>query len=188
MNLKTKRLLIANILIILAIAVLISTIKKHLDRSNVDNWPHVKGIVIFSGVEEQKHYKRHKTSSSYTDSYDLYYVQRIKYSYQVNDQEYQSENFTLEDKGVSGTAIFDGTGKQFFDKNTAKSEAKKYHRGRVVIVYYNPSDPEIASLSQSNASIVPMLLSFGFLGFAFLTLFIALEKIKPENFSWRKNT
>jgi len=35
---------------------------------------------------------------------------------------------------------------------------------------------------------MPILFAIGFLGFAVLTLLIALEKIKPENLPWRKNT
>ena len=63
-----------------------------------------------------------------------------------------------------------------------------YKKGTAVDVYYNPNNPEIASLSQSNASFMPVLFAVGFLGFAVLTLLIAFEKIQLEKIPRRKDT
>ncbi len=187
MKLKTKRLLIAIILMIIAPLALYSTVNKYLQRTGVENWPHVKGIVLFSGVEQQKRYKNVKTST-FTNRYSMRYVQRINYSYEVNGNTYTSKNFNLNDSSSNTRALFDGSGIIFTDEKRARAAALKFRKGTVVDVYYNPDNPAIASLSHSNASFMPILFAVGLLGFALLTLLIALEKIQPENLPWRKNT
>ena len=183
MNLKTKRLLIASALIIIAPLALYSSISKYVQRSGVGNWPHVKGVVTFSGVAEQTRYNKN-SNSTFSTKTSKRYVQRIKYTYLVNNSQYIGKNFNLNDS----RSLFDGTGRIFSAKETAQQEAQKFSKGTAVDVYYNPDNPEIASLSHSNASFMPILFAVGFLGFAILTLLIALEKIQPENLPWRKNT
>ena len=187
MKLKTKRLLIATILMIIAPLALYSTVNKYLQRTGVGNWPHIKGIVLFSGVEQQKRYNKMKTST-FNSRYSMRYVQRINYSYVVNGSDYTGKNFDINGSKNGSRAFFDGAGRVFTDKEKAREAALKYKKGTAVDVYYNPNNPEIASLSQSNASFLPILFAVGFLGFAVLTLLIALEKVQPEKLPWRKST
>ena len=170
---------------ILASLVLSSAISKYVQRSGVENWPHVKGIVLFSGVEEKKIYKTKKTTT-FGKKYYLRYVLRINYSYAVDGNEYSGKNFNLDDATQSSRVLLDGAGISYASKELALKAVTKFKKGTAVKVYYNPKNPKIASLSHSNASFIPILAAVGFVGLAVLTLLIALEKIKPENLPWRK--
>ncbi len=189
MKLKTKRLLLAYALIIIAPMTVYYAINNYMQRNGVQNWPKVKGIVLYSGVEQQKRYKKKSASLVYGKGYTLYYVQRIKYSYRLGDKNYSSTHFSLDEKGSGGrTELYDGTGRKFLDKKQAEIQAAKFPLGSAVDVYYNPKNPQIASLSHSNASFMPIIYAFGFFAFAVLALLIAHEKINPENLPWRKNS
>jgi hypothetical protein len=185
MKLKTKRIIIAIILMLIAPMALISTVHKYTTPSGVANWPHSTGIVLFSGVEEQKAYIKNKNSIINGKGYERYYTHRINYSYRINGTDFESGNFTLNDKNVSSRALLDGTGMRYYDKEAARKQAIKYRIGTAVDVYYNPDKPHIATLNQSNASLMPIFSALGFLAFAVLAMLIALEKIKPKNLPWR---
>jgi len=161
---------------------LYSSISKYVQHSGVKNWPHVRGTVIFSGVAEQTHYNR-KRNSTFSPRTSKRYVQRIKYTYLVNNSQYVGINFNLNDS----RSLFNGTSRTFSNKETAQQAARRFSKGTSVDVYYSPDNPEIASLSHSNASILPIIAAVGFLGFSILALLIALEKINPANLPWRKN-
>ncbi len=187
MSLVLKRKLIAIVILPLAIAVVISSINKYLDRINTGGWQSVKGIVLFSGVQEHTIYRKHR-QSTFSPRSDLVYLQRIEYSYRVNGVDYTSKNFNLNIISGRGRSISDGTSRTFKNKADARKAALVYKVGTAVTVFYNPNKPEIASISQKNASFFPTIFAIAFLGFAILLTLIAFDVIKPENLPWRKNS
>ncbi len=187
MTLSLKRKLVAIVILPLAIAIVISSVTKYLDRVNTSDWKSVKGIVLFSGVQERTIYRKHR-QSTFSPRSDMVYLQRIEYSYRVDGIDYTSKNFNLNPSSGGGLSVFDGTSRPFKNKDDAQKSASVYKIGTAVTVFYNPEKPKIASLSQKNASFFPIIFAIGFLGFAILLTLIAFDVIKPENLPWRKNS
>ncbi len=187
MNSNLKKKLIAIAVFILAIAVLISSINKYLDRSNTSSWKSATGIVLYSGVEERTIYRKQR-QNTFSPRSDNVYLQRIEYAYQADGVDYTSKNFNLNPNSGGSLSYLDGTSRPFKTKQRAREEANKYKKGSAIQVYYNPDKPNIATLRQKNASLIPLLFSFGFLGFGVLAVLIAFEQINPENLPWRKKS
>ncbi len=186
MTLSLKRKLIALVILPLAIAVVISSINKYLDRINTSEWKSVNGIVVFSGVEERTITRKHR-QNTFSARKDLVYLHRIEYSYRVDGVDYTSKNFNLNPFSGCSLSVFDGTSRPFKNKDDARKAALSHKVGTAVTVYYNPDKPEIASISQKRASFFPIIAAIGFLSFAILITLIAYGYIIPENLPWRKN-
>lgn len=187
MTLEIKRKLVALILLPLAIVILVKSFNNYLDRIGTSGWENTTGIVLFSGVEERTIYNKHRTSTFSPRSTPIY-LQRIEYTYRVDGIDYTSKNFNLNPSPGGARSILDGTSRQFKNKDDARKAASAYKIGTAVKVYYNPQKPKIASISKSNASVLPLLAAFGFLGFAILLMLIAFAYIDPKNLPWRKNS
>jgi len=179
MKLKTKRLIIAGILIIIAPMTLIHSIKEYSNVSNVNDWPHVKGFILFSGVQENKEHNRNSSKNTFSPRYTMSYTHKLEYSYEVNGADYTGNNLNFSMSNAKGST--------FVNKEDAIAHAKNFPKGKAVDVFYNPEKPIISSLSNKSASIRNILFAILFVLFAILALLIATEKINPQNLPWRKS-
>lgn len=180
MKLKTKRLIIAGVLIIIAPLVLIHSIKEYQDVSNVNDWPHVKGFIVFSRIQKHEDFKRNNANrGTFSPISTTNYIHKMEYSYEVDGADYIGKNFNF--------SLTTATGISFVNKKDAIEQAKKFPKGKAIEVYYNPVKPIISSLSNTSASIGRILTAILFLAFAIVAMLIALEKINPKNLPWRRN-
>ena len=90
------------------------------------NWPSVPGSVISS--EKEKHTTTEESGSSKRTV--TYYLAAINYEYQVDGKAYRSNRIA-----------FGGQ-----NRNQTVTLLNKYPKGKSVIVFYDPDDPEEASL------------------------------------------
>ena len=91
-------------------------------RKVAPGWPSVKGKVTSSQVD------RTSVSTGRIGFSPVVFVPVIQYSYQVNDLAYQRDNL------ASGKA-------DAYNSVTAQNVVDRYRPGKVVTVYYNPSNP-----------------------------------------------
>ena len=178
MKLKTKRLIVAVILVIIAPMTLIHTIKEYNNVSNVNDWPYVKGLIVFSGIQEHKEYNPSSSKNTFSPRNTVSYIHKLEYGYTVDGADYIGKNLSL--------SLINGKGTSFTNKEDAVAHAKKFPKGKAVDVFYNPEKPIISSLSNESASIIRILLAILFVFFAVFLLLIATEKINPKNLPWRK--
>ncbi len=84
-------------------------------------WPSVSGEIIISEIE------------SYTNHGERLYSADIHYSYMVEGEEYNGAGITNADASTSV-------------QSSVKKDLKRYPKGKIVDVYYDPDFPEISVL------------------------------------------
>lgn len=104
--------------------------QKKADASQ--NWPSTKGTIIETGAVKSYH------SGADNDSDVTTYSPKLKFSYKVGESQYASDKIAF------------GYGKSFNSEMSALSSIQKYSQGSMVIVYYNPENPNEAVLERKN--------------------------------------
>ena len=114
------------------------------DATSSSKWPQIEGRIVRAEIDSQSEFT--KGSDPRTR-----YWPEVEYEYQVADQNYRSDNIRL-DGMRSGFHIGDG-------KKEAEEVLARYPLGATVRVYYDPDDPQRATLEAgASATNVPVLL------------------------------
>ena len=104
--------------------------QKKADASQ--NWPSVNGTI--QDVKAAKNYHSGADDDINVDTYSP----KLRYSYTVGGNEFSSDRIAF------------GYGKTFNSESAALASIQKYSLGSVVMVYYNPENPNEAVLERRN--------------------------------------
>jgi len=83
-------------------------------------WPSVRATVISAEIEEKHEYDE--------DGEHVYFYPRIKYDYQVEDQNYMGSKYKLLDSSMSKRKVYE--------------LISHFIEGDIITAYYNPEKPE----------------------------------------------
>jgi hypothetical protein len=108
-----------------------------LRTSAARRWPSTSGTVVDSRIIESE------------DDGDLYYHPEVQFRYQVNGKVYPSDQWAIGSRVVWGG--------QRRDPKKAQSVVERYPAGRAVQVYYNPRQPEQATLEVRSVNTLPLI-------------------------------
>jgi len=102
------------------------------------SWPSTQGEVIESRIEQRRSSggSRHSTSTTYAAV--------ILYEYEVDGKTYSCDRVAF---GLS-SRVSQG-------KDDARAVADRYPKGKAVSVYYDPENPESATLEQKASGLAP---------------------------------
>lgn len=109
-------------------------------------WPKTEGTVYFSGTEAGC-------------KYNAYYLPSIKYRYVVSNKELHGWRISLGARTCT-------------TKNQAEKISSKYPEGKVVTVFYDPTDPDYSVLLVGNleGGVVPIFVFSLFMMVTFFTI------------------
>jgi hypothetical protein len=102
------------------------TIRMRLKNKRAHTWPTVRGTILSSEVESEV--KRHDNRPIET------YGAAVRYSYEVRGKTYESDQIQL------------GGTRETSDPDEFEQTVARYPAGKRVTVYYDPTDPGIATL------------------------------------------
>ncbi len=117
-----------------------------------ESWPSVSGEITTSKIE------------SHTSNGDRLYSANIHYSYVIKGEKYSGSGITNADASTSV-------------QSSVKKDLKKYPKGKIVDVYYDPDFPEISVLEPGINFWNGLLFKIPFV-FMFLGIIILLSALK----------
>jgi len=119
------------------LALLLVGINQGKKAKAAEAWPTVPGVMLSSGLKENRSYdsETHRTSVTYEP--------QVQYQYSLMGQTYQGDHLAF--------------GKAGYGYNTASKKIAPYAQGANVVVHYDPADPSKAVLETKAAGGVLMI-------------------------------
>lgn len=146
--------LLALALVLAGGGLLYLTIPNLLNFYRSQTWPRVTGQIV-----ESRWQNKLIAQSAARPSFK--FIPKIEYSYTVGEKEFKGNTVSL--------SAFDE-----MDRSFAKTKLEQYPTGRQVLVYFNPSQPELSCLEQEKPSLGSLLgIIAGIV--AFYTAFVVLK-------------
>ena len=146
-------IIVGVVFLIIGLVLLVVGISQGKKAKDAEAWPTTQGVMLSSGLKENRHYdsETHRTSVTYEP--------QVQYQYSIMGQTYQGDHLAF--------------GKASYNYNTAAKKIAPYAQGANVVVHYDPADPSKAVLETKAAGGVLLIVMgavFSVLGLIFIVL------------------
>jgi hypothetical protein len=115
----------------IGLGLLLLAVNQGKKAKEAEAWPTVPGVILSSGLEENRKYDREERRTEIT------YEPQVQYQYSLLGQNYQGSSLSF--------------GKAAYDFRNASKKIAPYPQGAQVVVHYDPVDPNKAVLETKSA-------------------------------------